>query len=640
MRIVLLWISVVVVILTPFHHLLHPVGAAFNTRTRHAIQWSGHLNEADTRPQSKLSVYAPDRIVADSPTRVVEFMSTGFRYVPRGISVPDFHFGLETISAGNFLLRVRDHQTLPQLTGESEVSYPRGFGVTEVYLVFDNGIEQLFFLKQNPNPAARALIISGRVLTELWSPVTTTVRGITFYADGRAALHYGPVTVIDAKGRTLRAEMAFTGTHLNIIIDGAWLREATYPVVVDPFIGPVTPIAATPSAAGHPAMASDTDHGRYLVVWEQETFGDSEIMGQLIDASGSPATCHPDPFPISRQQRARDTSPAIVYDPSRRRFLVVWEERDSDSAMVTSRIKGRFVGSPDDCASLTPAGSALELTRGDARARAPDVAVGVLPDGTTRFLVVFLKQGAGEEADVFGQIVTEEGMLSGDSIYIGGPTGFAPRFHPSVAFGEAGRAEFFSVVYRAADRVLRMARVTPAGKSQPVAQQLIVDPVVNDDPADGGPLATDVRPVIAYSRWGHRWMVSWIDYSPRFGAVLQWMEVLATSFLWQSTFTTLLGPFRYVRGLSLTSSPHSPDFVAALAVGVSPRTGFDIFVFQLQYRIDFFSATLRRDTLAGGSWNDWYPIIGASSQPEDYFVVWQRNLPDGTFDIVGQSYVP
>ena len=125
-----------------------------------------------------------------------------------------------------------------------------------------------------------------------------------------------------------------------------------------------------------------------------------------------------------------------------------------------------------------------------------------------------------------------------------------------------------------------------------------------------------------------------------FGAVLQWMEVLATRLLWRNTFTTLLGPFRYVRGLSLTSSPHSPDFVAALAVGVSPRAGFDIFIFQLQYRIDFFSATLRRDTRAGGSWNDWYPIITVSSRPGDYFVVWPRNLPDGTSDMVGQSYVP
>lgn len=640
MRLVLLWISVVVVVLTPFHHLLRPVGAAAQTPSRRTIPSSGGLIEADIRQRNKLSVYPPDRIVTENSTRVLEFMTTGFRYAPKRSSVLDFQFGLETISAGNFLLRVRDRETLPRVTGENEVSYSRGFGVTEVYLVFDNGIEQLFFLERNPDPTASALIISGRVLTELQSPVTTTTRGITFYADERPALHYGPVTVIDAKGRTLRAEMAFTGTHLNIIIDGAWLREATYPVVVDPFIGPVTPIVATPSPAGHPVMAGDTDHDRYLVVWEQETFGDSEIMGQLIDAEGNPATCHPDPFPISQQPQARDTSPAIAYDPSRRRFLVVWEQWDGDSAAVTSRIKGRFVGSPDDCASLIPMGSPFELTQGDVRARAPDLAVGVLPDGTTRFLVVFLKQGIGEEADVFGQIVTEEGMLSGDSIYLGGPTGLAPRFHPSVAFGEVGRAEFFSVVYRASDRVLRMARVTPAGKSQSVAQQLIVDPLVNDDPADGGPLATDVRPVIAYSRLGHRWMVSWIDYSPRFGTVLQWMEVLATSFLWQSTFTTLLGPFRYVRGLSLTGSPHSPDFVAALAVGVSPRTGFDIFVFQLQYRIDFFSATLRRDTLAGGSWNDWYPIIAGSSRPEDYFVVWQRSLPDGTSDIVGQSYVP
>lgn len=639
MRTILLRIIVISVIVTPFDHLRRPVGAAPPTPARSAIGWSGGLIEAETQERTTLSLRAPDRIVAENSTLMLEFSSGGFRYVPGPNSVRDFHFWLEAISAGNFLLRV-DRKTPPRVTGENEVSYPRGFGVTEVYSVFGNGVEQLFFLERNLNPTASALIISGRILTGLRGQVTTTTGGMTFYGDGRPVLHYSPVTVIDAKGRALRAEMTFTGTHLNIIIDGVWLREATYPVVVDPFIGPVTPIVATPSAAGHPVMASDTDHDRYLVVWEQETSGDSEIMGQLVDANGNPAACHPDPFPISRQPRARNTSPAIVYDPSRRRFLVVWEQWSGDSEAVTSRIKGRFVGSLDDCASLTPVESPLELTRRDARARAPDLAVGVLPDGTTRFLVVFLKQRTDGEADVFGQILTADGALSEDPMYIGGPTGLAPRFHPSVAFGEVGRAEFFSVVYRASDRVLRIARVTLGGNSQPVAQQLIVDPVVNDDPADGGPLATDVRPVIAYSRLGHRWMVSWVDYSPRFGAVLQWMEVLATSFLWQSTFTTLLGPFRYVRGVSLTSSPHSPDFVAALAVGVNPRTGFDIFVFQLQYRIDFFSATLRRDALAGGRGDDWYPTIAVSSRPEDYFVVWQRNLPDGTSDIVGQSYVP
>jgi hypothetical protein len=166
---------------------------------------------------------------------------------------------------------------------------------------------------------------------------------------------------------------------------------------------------------------------------------------------------------------------------------------------------------------------------------------------------------------------------------------------------------------------------------------LLLDPVVADDPSQ--PSATDVQPAIAYNLLGHRWMVNWIDYSPSFGAVLRWMELPPTGSGWQSNFMTLLGAFRAIRGLSIANSARLPNFVVALAV-TNSAGGFEIVLFDLQYSYDYFSTNFQRDSFPGGGSNAGYPVVRSNPGRADYFVVWQRELPNGSWDIVGRNYVP
>jgi hypothetical protein len=602
------------------------------------------------RIRNEVKVEGPDLLVAENPVRRLEFTSQGLRYIPKQRTDltpdPSFHFELKAIRSGSvfYYPGEADRSSLRPVKEGPEVSYHRGLGITEVYQALDSGVEQLFILEQNLNPAGENVLITGQVLTELRpeSPKLRTSRGIIFYSGDQPVVRYGAATVIDALGRELRAELALDGDQLSIVIESAWLQQAAYPVIVDPFIGPLAPVAAAGLHRGQPAMAADSRQNRYLVVWEQPVEDDFEIMGQFIDVDGKPSACHPDPFSISLNPAGRDFSPAVTYDPISQQFLVVWEEQGPalpESNTFDYNIKGRFVGGPVGCAEVTPSSPPLQISDASGLVeRAPDVAVGGASDASSRFLVVFLQASAeAQEANVYGQRLNPDGSMCGDPVLIGGSGGFETRFHPSVAFGELDRAESFAIVYRSSDRALRMARLAPSCGSL-VSNQRIIDWAVADDPLR--PAATDVRPTIAYNPIGRHWLVNWIDYSPRLGAVLQWMELWLGGFVdWQYTYTTLLGAFRSVRGLSISASTRSPDFVVTLAV-TNGAGRFDIVLFHLKYRYDYFSTSFQRNSLPEGDWNAGYPVVRSNPEREDFFVVWQRELPGGFSDIVGQSYVP
>jgi hypothetical protein len=78
-----------------------------------------------------------------------------------------------------------------------------------------------------------------------------------------------------------------------------------------------------------------------------------------------------------------------------------------------------------------------------------------------------------------------------------------------------------------------------------------------------------------------------------------------------------------------------------MVLAVTNRAGeFEIVLYHLKYRYDFFSTSFQRDSISGGDWNAGYPVVRSNPERENYFVVWQRELSNGFSDIVGQSYVP
>lgn len=600
--------------------------------------------------RNKLKPEGPDLLITDNSVRRMEFTSRGLRYLPKKraklMSDQKFDFELKSISSGSlFYLADADRKNSPPVKEGNVVFYPRPLGITEVYQALDSGVEQLFILEQNLNPPGKNFLITGEVTTNLRaeSPRLRSSRGITFYSGNAPVIRYGAAKVIDAMNRELRAELELEGNQLSIVIDSAWLRQAAYPVTVDPLIGPLVQISEARPHCSYPVMAVDTRQNRYLVAWEEHVGDDMEIMGQFIDDDGSPSAGRPRPFSISTNPAGEDFSPSVAFDPISERFLVVWEERAhaaAQSAVLDSNIKGRFVGERGTHVVGARTEPLLSISSARGLVEAPDVAVGAAVGDASRFLVVYLKTtGVGSEANVYGQMLNPDGSTCGDPILIGGPSGVEERFHPSVAFGAPEIAEYFSVVYRTSDHMLRMARLAPECGSSAEAE-LILDAEVSDGPPDQDAVRTDVRPTVAYNAVGEWWWVNWIDYSARLGTVLRWNKLPSFSLAGRDDLTTLLGPYRFVKGMSVTSSiqSQSPDLVVALAVAKTPSSGFKLLLFQLDYWATHFHTTFQPSSPSRAGLNDWYPVVRASCVRDDYFVVWQRGLSNGQTDIVGQSY--
>lgn len=123
---------------------------------------------------------------------------------------------------------------------QSSYQYRYQFGsVTEVYDVREDGLEQSFVLDRRPEGSGD-LIVEGRVDTALRADnVGPAHRAIEFFdTEGRKILTYGEAYAIDAGGQKIAATTSFDGGMLRIQVDGAWLANASYPVVVDPLITP------------------------------------------------------------------------------------------------------------------------------------------------------------------------------------------------------------------------------------------------------------------------------------------------------------------------------------------------------------------------------------------------------------------
>lgn len=595
---------------------------------------------------SMVKAAGPDLWVAQNAVCQAEFTPQGFRYVPRKMDALQtefsFSYRLKSIRSAEetFVAESDLGSTVPDVR-LNEASYSRSLGITEVYQTLDSGVEQLFILNQNLNPAGEEVVITGEISTSLKAQAAQirTPDGIVFYYGHIPIVRYGEAKAIDANGRELNAELALRGNQLSIVLSSAWLRDAAYPVTVDPFVGPILPIAAAGANRWNPAIATDTKNNRYLVVWEETRGTDSEIVGRLLDATGQPAQCHPAAFTISQNPSNNDVYPSVAYEPTSGHFLVVWEERTRTG---DSFIRGRFVGEASDCAATSPPGQAIAITGSTVGLeRGPSVAVGAPTGGSNRYMVAFLRRNTSVGAvSVLAQTLNLDGTRCGPATVVGTTSGLELRYQPAISYGEPALAEFFSIVYRASDNSMRMGRVAPTCGGT-LQSELLLDRIVRDGPPGEDAAATNVRPSVIYTTIGHRWMANWIDFRGKLSAVLRWIELPPTIDQAQSNFATLLGANRYVRGISTASSSQSRDIVVGISTGTSAvGAGANLLVFHLHYDVEFFSTTIPRDTLTGGIMTNVTPVISPDAQANAYFVVWQRVLANGDTDIVGRSYVP
>jgi hypothetical protein len=214
----------------------------------------------------------------------------------------------------------------------------RGDGLTERVTARAGEIEWDLVLARRP--ARRDFRAEAR-LTGV-TRVASAADSLLLSLAGEATVRMGRLVVRDARGRELyRALPEATTSRVALVVPGAVLDHAAYPVTIDPTVGPAHPVstpvnAPAPGARDHSAVAFDGTN--FLVVWQDMRGETIDIFGTRVSPEG--AVLDPTGIPVSTAAGDQD-APSIAWSGTR--FLVVWHEfRDNT---LTNSIRGARVSS-------------------------------------------------------------------------------------------------------------------------------------------------------------------------------------------------------------------------------------------------------------------------------------------------------
>src|SRR5208337_3084735 len=103
-----------------------------------------------------------------------------------------------------------------------------------------------------------------------------------------AALRYGLATMRDAAGHSLNARPSYADGEIRIALPSAFLNEAQYPLVIDPYISTEFGIGSTSGSTVVAAQTTPTiacDSTNCFVAWVDARTGQSQIYGALVKQS-------------------------------------------------------------------------------------------------------------------------------------------------------------------------------------------------------------------------------------------------------------------------------------------------------------------------------------------------------------------
>jgi len=188
-----------------------------------------------------------------------------------------------------------------------------------------------------------------------------------------------------------------------------------------------------------PSIAFNPDRGEYLVVWHNERPVYPDIQAQRVDPSGELVG---PPFYIAGGPGARRRFPDVVYNPAHQEYLVVWEELPDGG---TSNIYSQRVGANGLLiGGATVLGSGPEV----ASCTAPAVAYASTSD---LYMVVWqrLVQGS-TSSDIEAQILSGTGTTVGWNFLVVSGTVTVHNEDPDIAYNRS-RNEYL-IVWTREDR--------------------------------------------------------------------------------------------------------------------------------------------------------------------------------------------
>jgi hypothetical protein len=168
---------------------------------------------------------------------------------------------------------------------ERTAIYRHAPGCDERYEVRPDGVALSWRFEARP-AGHGDLVVRYRYDTTLGRPSRV---GDSFELNGpHGGVRVGGVTGIAADGRRVAGNLRWQGEHLELSLPASFVDTATYPLVLDPLIGPIVPVSFSLNFAEFDPDVAYNEYGFWLVVWRRDLSATSQVVrGQRIDDNGA-----------------------------------------------------------------------------------------------------------------------------------------------------------------------------------------------------------------------------------------------------------------------------------------------------------------------------------------------------------------
>lgn len=295
--------------------------------------------------RSSAAVATDDGFVAVGATYKAFFRRDGFEFMPvLGAAAPR---NLPVRLTTREVRRAGAAESVPLAAAakpvlrDGQVSYDRGSGITERYIVRDDGVELCFDFAM-PLPGEGDLVVTMNV-DSAFEIADRRGEDWVWSSPGLGGVRVAGVHGIDAAGLARTGSSRLEGSSFELRLPAPFVDQAAFPLTLDPLFSgfAVTAGANDTECAG----AYDLSYDRYLLVWRRIVSGlDSDIVAQRIDAAMQPVG---NLILLETTAQVIAAAPTVCNINTGDRFIVVWQQTASPYVFGPWALIGRTVNAGD-----------------------------------------------------------------------------------------------------------------------------------------------------------------------------------------------------------------------------------------------------------------------------------------------------
>jgi hypothetical protein len=253
----------------------------------------------------------------------------------------------------------------PQVSADGpDVIEFRRPGLVERYVASDTGVEQVFVLERSPGPGD--VRVAGEI--RAFDVAARKDGGLSFSDRNGWSVHYSRPFAFDARNRPVDVRVELAGTRLSLILDGASLAGAVYPITIDPHLVAGPTLAFTYTDAQDTDVTFNAARNEFVVVFSASNPlqpGGRHIHVQRFDAVGNPIA----PSQVVAATEV-NVAPRVAHHLHSNRYLVVWQQTKLSTLKVFPVVRALLLD-----ADAQPLGAAFTLNDAKgSRGYRPDVA--------------------------------------------------------------------------------------------------------------------------------------------------------------------------------------------------------------------------------------------------------------------------